>query len=32
MYQLKNLLAWFAVEEHCYHMVEFEDEEEKKQA
>ena len=30
MYQLKNLLAWFAVEEICYHMVE--DEEEKKQA
>jgi hypothetical protein len=26
MYQLKNLLAWFAVEEHCYHMVEAEDE------
>jgi len=32
MYQLKNLLAWFAVEEHCYHLSEFEDEEEKKQA
>jgi len=31
MYQLKNLLAWFAVEEHCYHLSEFEDEEEKKQ-
>jgi len=30
MFQLKNLLAWFAVEETCYHMVE--DEEEKKQA
>ena len=30
MYQLKNLLAWFAVEETCFHMVE--DEEEKKQA
>jgi len=26
MYQLKNLLAWFAVEEHCYHMVEAENE------
>ena len=24
MYQLKNLLAWFAVEETCYHMVEDE--------
>ena len=24
MYQLKNLLAWFADEEHCYHMVEAE--------
>ena len=32
MYQLKNLLAWFAVEEHCYHLSELEDEEEKKQA
>ena len=27
MYQLKNLLAWFAVEETCYHMVEAESEE-----
>ena len=26
MYQLKNLLAWFAVEETCYHMVEAENE------
>ena len=26
MYQLKNLLAWFAVEETCYHMVEAESE------
>ena len=26
MYQLKNLLTWFAVEEHCYHMVEAENE------
>ena len=32
MYQLKNLLAWFAVEEHCYYLSELEDEEEKKQA
>jgi hypothetical protein len=24
MYQLKNLLAWFAVEEICFHMVEDE--------
>ena len=27
MYQLKNLLAWFAVEETCFHMVEAESEE-----
>jgi hypothetical protein len=27
MYQLKNLLAWFAVEEHCYTMQNSEDSE-----